>query len=79
MHDGPEETSNETSEQETNRKSGMAYAAGFSLFATVAALTGLGWLADRWFQTDPWLLILGIVFGSISGLYQFVRISSKTL
>lgn len=71
--------SKETSDQETNRKSGMAYAAGFTLFASVAALTGLGWLVDRWFQTDPWFLILGIVLGSIVGLHQFIRISSRTL
>ncbi|HEX6730325.1 MAG TPA: AtpZ/AtpI family protein [Pyrinomonadaceae bacterium] len=69
----------ETPDQETNRKSGMAYAAGFTLFASVAAFTGLGWLADRWFQTDPWFLVLGIILGSIGGLYQFIRISSRTL
>ena len=57
----------------------MAYAAGFTLFASVAGFTLLGYLADKWFQTSPWLLVLGIVLGSIGGLYQFVRISSKTL
>ena len=74
-----DEESKETSDQETNRKSGMAYAAGFTLFVLVAAFTGLGWLADRWFQTDPWLLVLGIILGSVIGLYQFIRISSRTL
>ena len=73
------QTPEEDSPQETNRKSGMAYAAGFTLFASVAGFTGLGWLADKWFQTAPWLLILGIILGSAAGLYQFVRISSKTL
>jgi F0F1-type ATP synthase assembly protein I len=67
------------SPQETNRKSGMAYAAGFTLFASVAGFTGLGLLIDKWFQTSPWFLVLGIVLGSVAGLYQFVRISSKTL
>ena len=68
----------EDSPQETNRKSGLAYAAGFSLFAAVAGFTGLGYLIDRWFQTSPWFLVIGIVLGSIAGMYQFVRISSKT-
>jgi len=57
----------------------MAYAAGFTLFASVAGFTGLGLLIDKWFQTSPWFLVLGIVLGSAAGLYQFVRISSKTL
>jgi ATP synthase protein I len=70
---------NETPDQETNRKTGMAYAAGITLFAAVAAFTGLGWMIDRWFQTDPWFLILGIVLGSIVGLYQFIRMGSRTL
>ena len=69
----------EDSPQETNRKSGMAYAAGFTLFASVAGFTGLGLLIDKWFETSPWFLVIGIVLGSIAGLYQFVRISSKTL
>jgi len=57
----------------------MAYAAGFTLFASVAGFTGLGLLIDKWFQTSPWFLVLGIVLGSAAGLYQFIRISSKTL
>jgi len=65
-------------DQEENRKAGLAYAAGFTLFAIVAAFCGAGWLLDRWLGTDPWLLIGGIVLGSAAGLYQFVRLSSKT-
>ena len=73
------QTPDEESQQETNRKSGMAYAAGFTLFASVAGFTLLGWFADKFFQTAPWLLVVGLVLGSIGGFYQFVRISSKTL
>ncbi len=73
------QSSNQDSDQETNRKTGIAYAAGFTLFASVAGLTGLGWLLDKWFHTAPWFLVLGIVLGSIAGLYQFIRMSSKTL
>ena len=64
-------------QQEINRKSGLAYAAAFSLFAAVVAGLILGWLLDRWLGTQPWLLLTGIVLGSAAGLYEFIRSSSK--
>ena len=67
-----------SSDQEENRKSGLAYAAAITLVATVVTFCGLGWLLDKWLGSDPWLLIAGIVLGSAAGLYQFVRLSSKT-
>jgi ATP synthase protein I len=63
--------------QEINRKSGLAYAAAFSLFAAVVAGLVIGWLLDRWLGTAPWLLLTGIVLGSAAGLYEFIRSSSK--
>jgi ATP synthase protein I len=68
----------EPSNQDENRKAGFAYAAGLVLFATVATFCGLGWLLDKWFGTEPWLLVIGIVVGSAAGLFEFVRLSSKT-
>jgi ATP synthase protein I len=65
-------------DQEENRKAGFAYAAGITLVVTVAAFCGLGWLLDKWLGTEPYLLIGGIVLGSAAGLFEFVRISSKT-
>ena len=65
-------------DQNENRKAGFAYAAGIALFAAVVTFCGAGWLVDKWFNIAPWGLILGIVLGSAAGLYQFVRISSKT-
>ena len=62
---------------EENRKSGVAYAAGLSLFMSVASMSGLGWLLDRWLSTAPWLLVAGVVVGAIAGFYQFVRLTSK--
>jgi F0F1-type ATP synthase assembly protein I len=72
-------TLSETPDQEANRKTGIAYAAGLTLFATVIAFAGLGWLLDRWLGTKPWILVGGLVLGSAAGLYQFVRMSAKTL
>ena len=65
-------------DQDENRKTGFAYAAGITLFASVAAFCGAGYLLDKWFGTQPWLLIVGIVVGSAAGLFEFVRLSSKT-
>ncbi len=67
----------ESEQEETNRKSGIAYAAALSLFAGVIGFAGLGWLLDRWLQTQPWLLVLGLVLGAVGGFYQFIRLTSK--
>jgi len=64
-------------QQETNRKSGLAYAAAFSLFSAVVAGLKDGWLMDRWLGTRPWLLVAGIVLGAVVGFYQFIRMTSK--
>lgn len=71
------EVKSEDDQQETSRKSGLAYAAAFSLFAAVVAGLGLGWLLDRWFGTRPWLLIVGLLLGAVAGFYEFIRASSK--
>jgi ATP synthase protein I len=67
----------EEDKQETNRKSGMAYAAAFALFASVVSGLIGGWLLDRWLGTGPWLLVAGIILGSAAGFYEFIRITSK--
>jgi ATP synthase protein I len=64
-------------DQETKRKSGIAYAAAFNLFVSVVGFGGIGWLLDRWLGTDPWLLVAGLVLGAIAGFYQFIRLTSK--
>jgi ATP synthase protein I len=62
---------------EVNRKSGLAYAAALSLFASVVSGLIAGWLLDRWLGTGPWLLVVGIVLGAAAGFYEFIRITSK--
>ena len=67
----------EDDKEETNRKTGVAYAAAFSLFASVVSGLIVGWLLDRWLKTGPWLLVTGLVLGSIAGFYEFIRSTSK--
>lgn len=63
--------------EEINRKAGLAYAAAFSLFASVVAGLIVGWLLDRWLGTSPWLLVGGIVLGGAAGFYEFIRATAK--
>jgi len=67
----------EENKEDINRKSGLAYAAAFSLFASVVSGLIAGWLLDRWLGTNPWLLVAGIVLGAAAGFYEFIRITSK--
>jgi F0F1-type ATP synthase assembly protein I len=63
-------------EQETTRRSGVAYAAGLSIFFAVLSCMGVGWALDRWLGTS-WLMVAGIVLGAVVGFYQFIRIISQ--
>ena len=74
----PESPDSSKPTPDENRKAGFAYAAGLTLFASVAAFTGIGYLFDRWLGSQPWCLVAGIVLGSAAGLFEFVRLSSKT-
>ncbi|HKG46246.1 MAG TPA: AtpZ/AtpI family protein [Pyrinomonadaceae bacterium] len=65
-------------DQDENRKAGFAYAAGIALFASVVTFCAAGWLIDNWFGIAPWGLISGIILGSAAGLFEFIRLSSKT-
>lgn len=63
--------------QEANRRGSLAYAAGLTIFFSVAAFLGVGWMLDRWLGTSPWLLVTGILLGSAVGFYEFIRIMSR--
>ena len=68
----------EREDEEVGRKSGFAYAAGITLFASVIVFCGFGWMVDRWLGTSPWFLGAGAVVGAAVGLFEFIRISAKT-
>lgn len=66
----------ESEQQETTRKSGVAYAAGLTIFFSVLSFMGVGWALDRWLGTG-WLMVTGIILGAAVGLFEFVRIISR--
>ena len=48
---------------------------GTEMAACVLIGTLLGYLADRWLGTRPWILLIGFIFGAAAGfrnLYRFI-------
>jgi F0F1-type ATP synthase assembly protein I len=56
-------------------KDGWMHSASF--FGSIMAGTLLGYFADMWLGTEPWLVIIGIVGGSYSGFMNFWRWSRE--
>ncbi len=51
---------------------GEGWVVGGSFFGSIMAGFLLGYLADRWLGTDPWLTVIGIIAGSVSGFYRMM-------
>lgn len=62
--------------QETSRRSGVAYAAGLTIFFSVLSFMAVGWALDNWLGTG-WIMVTGIILGAVVGFYEFIRIISK--
>jgi len=64
-------------EQDINRKSAVVYGAITSLVISIISFLLLGWALDRWLKTGPWILVGGIILGTIVGFVQFIRSMSR--
>ena len=53
------------------------WVAGGSFFGSIMAGTLLGWLADLWLHTDPWLVVVGIIVGSVNGFYRMWELGRR--
>jgi len=72
-----DEEKKQNEDAEEAQKSGLAYAAGFALFSTVAVCLGVGWIIDRLTGKSPLFMVIGIILGSALGLYEFYKITKK--
>ena len=63
------------------RAAGPLLTSGLQMAAGTALMGFLGYLLDRHWSTQPWLMVAGVFFGAGAGLYLFIRtvieISSK--
>lgn len=62
---------------ETKRKGNMAIGAIYALMGSIVAFIVAGFFLDRVLDTSPWLIVGGVILGTVIGFYQFIRISGK--
>jgi ATP synthase protein I len=56
------------------RRAGSVAAASYSLIGAIILLGGVGYFADRWLGTAPWLLLAGLLLGIVVGFYELARV-----
>jgi ATP synthase protein I len=64
-------------EENVNSKSSVVYGAVLSLALSIVSCLLVGWALDRWLGTSPWLIVAGILLGSVAGFMQFIRLMSR--
>ena len=64
-------------DQNVNRKSGALIGAVMALSSSIVSCLIVGWLLDRWLGTTPWLIVAGIIVGSVAGFMHLIRVMSR--
>ncbi len=60
------------------RRAGPAATASYSLIGAILLLGGVGHLVDRWQQTEPWGLLVGLLLGLVVGFYELSKAVLKS-
>ena len=68
-----DEQSNSDSAISSVAQSGGNASLGITFGATILAFVGFGWWLDDRFGTSPWLLIVGMLLGSVGGIVSLVK------
>ena len=59
--------------QENVEKSGPAAVAGYTMTGAIILLGGIGYALDRWWNTSPWFLLVGLLAGIAVGFYELAK------
>lgn len=60
--------------QASFQRAGTVAGASYALIGAIILFGALGYFGDRWFGTDPWLLIGGLFLGIVVGFYELARV-----
>jgi F0F1-type ATP synthase assembly protein I len=60
--------------QKIIKQSGPAMGASYTLIGSVLILGALGYFIDKWRDSSPLFLILGLVIGIIVGFYEIAKV-----
>ena len=64
-------------DENVNSKSGALIGAVMALSSSIVSCLIVGWLLDRWLGTTPWLIVAGIIVGSVAGFMHLIRVMSR--
>ena len=59
--------------QENVRRAGPAASASYTLIGAILLLGGVGFAVDRWLDTAPWCMLVGLLLGIIVGFYELAK------
>lgn len=68
---------NESTHKQVTSALDEGWMQGGSFLGSVVAGTLLGYFADMWLGTDPWLVVTGIAVGSYSGFHRMWQYMKK--
>ena len=60
--------------QHSLQNAGSFAAASYTLVGAIVLIGGIGYFADGWFESSPWLLIIGLLLGIVVGFYELARV-----
>lgn len=71
--DSPKPSKAQKAVGDTMRQSATAMELPFTIVGAIIVPGFLGYLADKWLHTSPWLMILGGALGFVSSLVDIAR------
>jgi len=63
--------------QENAERAGSEAGAAHALVGGILVLGGIGYAVDKWRDTSPWGLIIGLLLGVIVGFYDLVKTTAR--